>query len=140
MRGVACSALLACLGGLLACAEPTAPPLPPGARPFTPEDVYREWWSQIERCSGLTRRFEAVSWYVVPGEDPFMAPGVDQPVIGYWTLGGNRIVLLEWVPNRSALVRHEVLHALLQRPDHPSKYFVDRCGAVINGPGLEQAA
>ena len=130
--------LLAGIATSVGCADTTAP-LPAGARPFTPEAVYREWWSQIVSCSGLTGNFQDVSWYVVPGEDPFTAPGVAQPVIGYWTRDGNRIVLLEWVPNRSALVRHEMLHALLRRADHPSAYFVEQCGAMINGPGLEQA-
>lgn len=120
-----------------ACAAQTDPsPLPADARPFTPEPIYREWWSQMEACSGLSKSYESVSWYVVPGEDPFVAPSLGKQVLGYWQRRGNRIVLLEYVPSRTELVRHEMLHALLQRGDHPRAYFVDRCGAVINGPGL----
>jgi hypothetical protein len=129
---------LALLAGALACDRATAPipPLPPGARVFTPEPVFREWWAQMEGCSGRTGSFDAVTWYVVPGEDPFPAPGVGQPVHGYWHPSDNRIVLLEWVPSRSSLVRHEALHAILRRSDHPEEYFVAKCGAVINAPGL----
>jgi hypothetical protein len=53
-----------------------------------------------------------------------------------WHPSDNRIVLLEWVPSRSSLVRHEALHAILGRGDHPDEYFVASCGAVINAPGL----
>jgi hypothetical protein len=111
-------------------------PLPPDARPFTPEPIYLTWWMQMETCSGLSADFTGVGWYVVPGEDPFIAPALGRTVLGYWQRAGNRIVLLEFVPSRTALVRHEMLHALLQRGDHPAAYFIDRCGAVIDGPGL----
>ena len=120
-----------------ACAGQTdVSSLPPDARPFTPEPIYLTWWAQMETCSGLSRDFAGVAWYVVPGEDPFVAPALGRTVLGYWQRAGNRIVLLEFVPSRTALVRHEMLHALLQRADHPAAYFNDRCGAVINGPGL----
>jgi hypothetical protein len=128
-------AALALLGG--ACEEVTAPELslPLGARRFTPEPIFREWWAQVEACAGRQASFDAVSWYVVPGEVPFEAPGVPHPVLGYWHAADNRIVLLEWVPNRTSLVRHEALHAILQRADHPEEYFEERCAEVIDAPG-----
>ena len=98
-----------------ACEGPTAPErsLPAGARRFTPEPIFREWWAQVEACAERQASFDAVSWYVVPGEVPFEAPGVAEAVLGYWHPADNRIVLLEWVPNRTSLVRHEALHAIL---------------------------
>jgi hypothetical protein len=118
-----------------ACIEVVAP-LPEGASPFTPGPVYREWWRQVEECSGKTGDFDAVSWYVVPGDIPFRIPTIDKPLLGYWNSATNRIVLLEWVPSATELVRHEMLHALLRRADHPYEYFEQRCGELIRGPGL----
>lgn len=120
-----------------ACEEAVAPDLslPEGARRFTPEPIFREWWAQVEACAGRRASFDAVSWFMVPGEVPFDAPGVSHAVLGYWHPADNRIVLLEWVPNRTSLVRHEALHAILHRSDHPTEYFETRCGHVIDAPG-----
>jgi hypothetical protein len=124
------------LVGALACSsvEPTA--LPDDARRFTPEPIFESWWQQIEECSARTADFSLIEWYVVPGEDPFIAPPLGREVLGYWDGSADRIVLLEYVENRSALVRHEILHAVLRRGDHPPRYFQTLCGSVINGPGL----
>lgn len=121
---------------LTACREPLGPvPLPNGAEPFVPEAVYREWWAQMEHCSRESASFDDVRWYVVRGEEPFRVQGVDYPVVGYWDPQANRIVLLEYLTNqRAPIIRHEALHAILRRTDHPPEYFVDRCGATIGGP------
>lgn len=110
-------------------------PLPPGSRSFVPEPVYRRWWQQVEACAGRTASFDAVRWYLIPGEDPIRVPGHDRPVLGYWDPADNRIVLIEYLPDRRApYIRHEALHAILRRTDHPEAWFVTRCGATINGP------
>lgn len=54
----------------------------------------------------IRRRYLVV---LVPGEVPFDAPGVALTVLGYCHPADNRIVLLEWGPNRTSLVRHEPL-------------------------------
>jgi hypothetical protein len=119
-----------------ACSDAAAPaPLPPDAREFTPEPVYRDWWQQMERCSGRSAPFDAVRWYVVPGEAPFRVAGIPYPVIGYWDQRANHIVLLEYLPTqRAPVIRHEALHAILRRTDHPPRYFEELCGAAIGGP------
>ncbi len=127
-------ALLPLLFACAASSEPSA--LPPDAVSFEPEPLFAEWWAQMEGCSGQTGDYTSIHWYVVPGEEPFIAPPLGKTVIGYWDPDDNRIVLLQYVPSRSALVRHEMLHALIRRGDHPPAFFQDRCGAVINGPGL----
>lgn len=75
-------------------------------------------------------------WWVVPGEVPFHAPGIARPVLGYWHPSDNRIVLLERVANRTSLVRHEALHAILRRVDHRVGYLVNGCGASTTPQGL----
>lgn len=117
-----------------ACSEPVTP-LPDTAKEFFPEAVYREWWHQMEECSGRTASFDDVRWYFVPGEVPFHVAGVDHAVVGYWDPHGNKIVVLQYLPNqRAPTIRHESLHAILRRTDHPPEFFVDRCGAVIDSP------
>jgi hypothetical protein len=116
------------------CTNPVTP-LPDTAAEFVPETVYREWWHQMEECSGRTASFDDVRWYVVPGEEPFHVAGVDHAVVAYWDPRGNRIVVLQYLPNqRAPTIRHEALHAILRRTDHPPEFFVDRCGAVIDSP------
>lgn len=127
------------LGGLLlamGCSDVLVPlPLPAGSRRFEPEPVFRRWWAQMEACSGRHASYDAVTWYVVLGEEPFHVPHHDQPVLGYWDPADNRIVLLEFLPNRRApTVRHEALHAITRTLNHPAEFFVDRCGAAIDGP------
>ena len=46
---------------------------------------------------------------------------------GWWVREGNRIYLPANGLGEEWLVRHEMLHALLQRGSHPNKKFVDAC-------------
>jgi hypothetical protein len=121
---------------LASCGDAVAPlPLPPGSQQFTPEPVVRAWWAQIEQCSGKHASYDLVTWYVVPGEEPFHVPHHAQPVLGYWDPADNRIVLLQFLPERRApTVRHEALHAITRALGHPPEYFVEKCGATIMGP------
>lgn len=123
---------------LLACGTgpEDPPPLPAGAVHFVPGPSYAGYWAEMEACSGLAGSLAAVTWYYVPGFDPFPAPGLDQTVLGYWHGSDNRIVLLQYVADPPALIRHEMLHALLQSPAHPARYFEARCGGTIAGPPL----
>ncbi len=121
---------------LVSCSDTLVPlPLPPGSQRFVPESVFRAWWAQMEACSGKSAPFDRVTWYVVPGEEPFHVPNHAQPVLGYWDPADNRIVLLQYLPERRApTVRHEALHAITRTLGHPDEYFVLKCGAVIDGP------
>jgi len=46
---------------------------------------------------------------------------------GWWVRKGNRIYLPASALGEEWLVHHEMLHALLQRGDHPPEMFVDAC-------------
>jgi hypothetical protein len=114
---------------LVACRAPTTP-LPSGAERFSPPAVYAEWWGLTEACSGLTGDFSAVAWYRIPNSEtvPFGEGGV---VNGVWEGDGNRIILGGDDLDEGDLVRHEMLHALLQRGGHPRSMFIGRCRSTV---------
>jgi len=115
--------------GLLAGCETLGPPspLPSGAVLLSPPPYYREWWARTESCAGLAGDFAAVEWYVVPGVSVFETDA--GPKVGLWahSSAGQRIVLAGEYAGHELVVRHEMLHALLDRGGHPPEYFRERC-------------
>jgi hypothetical protein len=94
---------------------------------MSPPPYYREWWARTAACSGLAGDFTAVEWYVVPGAPVFETE--DGPKVGLWThsSAGQRIVVAGEYAGHELVVRHEMLHALLDRGGHPPEYFRERC-------------
>jgi hypothetical protein len=121
--------IAACLAAVVGCGSATDP-LPRGAVSLDVPAIYSVWWDEIEGCSGETADFAAVTWYYVPGEGGFQA-GASADVVGVWQPMRNSITLAEWVIDNPLVVRHEMLHAILRRTDHPPKYFVDACGILV---------
>lgn len=127
------SLLVLCLLSLGCGDAPTAPPLPDEAVPMRRPAVYAAWWRMVEACSGRRGDLARVRWFSAPA--PFEVDG--QLYDGYWhrgdwLRGGDRIVLsTAWTPPGD-LVRHEMLHALLRRGDHPRAAFVEACGGVVD--------
>lgn len=113
---------------VLACNEITAPRLPDGAVPMAPMAVFARWWSLVEQCSARTRDFNRVSWYVVPGAESI--PTDIGNVQGMW-LPGDHIVIAGQSIRYGPLVRHEMLHALLQTTVHPRGEFIGRCDGIV---------
>ena len=103
------------------------PPLPEGAIAFLPATVFHEWWNATEECSGISKNFDDILWYVVPDQQSI--PTHDGEKVGLWfgTISGSAIVLAgDWI-NSELVVRHEILHHLLKDEEHPNAYFKDRC-------------
>lgn len=118
---------------VLACAERVAPaPLPSDAVPFGPPAVYAKWWREVEECSGLAAPVARIRWFAVPGAQSFLADG--QKDYGVWIEHYRYIVLAEQHLDDSLVVRHEMLHDLLNRVDHPAGYFRERCGGLVFQP------
>jgi hypothetical protein len=106
--------------------------LPVGARAHTPEAKYVQWWEQVEACSGRSARFDRVNWFVVPGAQSFAYRG--RTVEAYWLSYRHQIILGESSVDDGRLVRHEMLHDILDTGDHPREYFATRCGRLVRRP------
>ena len=115
--------------GMLAACETLGPPdpLPVGAEPFVAPAEFRTWWTRTEECSGRTGSLSRIEWYVVPGAHTVETH--DGPKVGAWShsAAGVRIVLAGDYAGNELVVRHEMLHALLDRVGHPPEYFEARC-------------
>lgn len=108
------------------CGQPTSLRFPEGALELQPLAPYRTWWHLVESCSGRAGNFEAVRYFVASDIDPD-----DAETNGVWFSAGNRIVLTPEATRLGAVVRHEMLHALLRRPGHPREAFAERCAGLV---------
>ena len=113
---------------LNACDLPTEP-FPSGAVPFAPPEAYSAWWEVTQSCAGVRGDFSRIQWYVVPGAQTIPVRGGEYH--GAWYSDGNRIVLAEGAQMSGALVRHEMLHALIGRGGHPREFYRSRCGGIV---------
>jgi len=93
-----------------------------------PLAVFDMWWQQTRQCSGRRGDLDDITWYEVPGAESI--PTEIGNVQGMW-LPGNHIVLAGKSVKHGPLVRHEMLHALLQGGGHPREKFIDRCAGVV---------
>lgn len=109
------------------CGGVTAP-IPPNAQRFSPPAIYARWWKMTEACSGRTGAIAAVEWYRTPGA-VFEYDGTTAG--GYWSATGNLIVLAGGETDDGALVRHEMLHALLRVRGHPRGQFLGACESLV---------
>jgi len=108
---------------------------PESATPLIPPPKYRVWWELVESCSGKQVPFESIAWFTVPvGE--LVVRG--ETAAGAWFVFGNRIAIVNTWSDIGPVVRHEMLHAILGKGEHPSEYFRDKCGDEIDNAGIWQ--
>ena len=112
-----------------ACSDVFDPEFPPNAVLTPPPPQYRVWWEVVESCSGLTRDFDAVRWYRVPIGQGLTVDG--QSAAGAWFAAENSIAIGDGWKMVGSLVRHEILHAILQTGSHPEEYFRNACGDEV---------
>ena len=101
---------------------------PESAVAFTPPPQYRAWWQVVESCAGKRASFDGVSWYTV---EPQQLVVHGDNAAGAWFAENNSIVVVQnWV-TQGSLVRHEMLHAILETGDHPIRDFNVRCADEV---------
>jgi len=129
-----CLALLVTLAACEAALGP-AEPLPASAQLLTAPEQYREWWAKTEACSGRSGDFSQVQWYIIPDVHTFQTDAGEK--VGLWThsSSGVRIIIAGNYSSNELVVRHEMLHALLDREGHPREYFQNRCGLTWDSWG-----
>jgi hypothetical protein len=114
--------------GSWSCDSITGPSFPADQIIATePLPIFREWWKLVEACAGRTGDFTTIHWYTTRGS-PLVLDG--QQYNGYWFGDGNRIVIANLHDGQT--VRHEMLHAILQRGDHPLDAFAGTCDGVVS--------
>jgi hypothetical protein len=115
--------------GAAGCETPTAPA---GAAALQAPMVFSQWWREVEQCSGLSGDIDRVSWYVVPcidGESGFKCDVTQEGLCaGEWraphviSLGGPNRFFPDGYVDDEWTVKHEMLHDLLGRADHPKEF------------------
>ena len=119
--------VLALWQGTASCSDlgPTAPPA--GAVLMTAPAEYATWYAKTEACAELRGALGGIEWYVVPDVATFETSIGEK--VGLWERVGNvsRITIAGDYVGNEMVVRHEMLHDLLERTGHPPEYFVTRC-------------
>lgn len=126
------AAILALVAGI-SCGRLVDPPLPADAELFVPPPVYTRWWAMVEECSGVRGSLDKIQWYSAP-EQLSNPDNSGDRVEGYWSRASNRIVLSRNRTIDGAVVRHEMLHALVRSGGHPRRWFLQDCGGVVSCP------
>lgn len=117
---------------------PTAP-LPDDAVAFAAPAQFKAWWALTESCAGRRSNLEAITWFIVPGVSTFMTP--QGAKVGRWSRGssGTQIVVAGRYIADEMVIRHEMLHSLIDQGGHPPKYFVARCHLTWQTWGMPAA-
>jgi hypothetical protein len=113
----------------LPLAPVTPPDFPSAAEALTPPDSYIDWWRATEDCAGRHGDLSRVTWFVIPDHASFLYGNGQYD--GYWWNGVHWILLAGEKVNDPMIVRHEMLHELLGRGDHPPEFFLRRCADLV---------
>ncbi|MHB1329520.1 MAG: hypothetical protein ACYC2K_15085 [Gemmatimonadales bacterium] len=120
--------LVAVLIGGCSSLAPSTPELPVGAVRMVADAEYQAWFARTQQCSGLNGQIDEIQWFVVPGVETFETSAGAK--VGMWekTGGVARITIAGNYARHEMVIRHEMLHHLLDREGHPGEFFTDRCG------------
>lgn len=101
--------------------------------PSSVKQQYREYWSEMEKCSKFTGDFDKVHFYEYPSDSvsiPITSPGAFD-VVAWWSITTNSIIILRSHIREPEVVKHEMLHALMGFPGHSFFIFTYRCHIPI---------
>ena len=95
----------------------------PDAVNYFDEPLFRPLWDQLEACSKLRGNLRRVGFFYVPRESlPSVLHGIR--TLGVYFPENNRIFIVESEKSNPAVIRHEMMHALLKyESGHPPLYF-----------------
>lgn len=109
---------------------------------FAPPTLYAKWWAETERCLGVQADLARVGWAVMEDDSlgAFWAyesdgRGHKQRVLaaGLW-VAPHLIIVSRSHLETEIVVRHEMIHDLLQSPEH-GEAFPHRCAGAYQSPG-----
>jgi hypothetical protein len=101
-----------------------------------PPNLARPAWDDLVRCTGIDpvdgKGFESIRWVRIPGPG-FRWPGVGPRALGVWMSYYNMVLIAETRTSDPAVLKHELLHALLQGRAgrghrHPEFHPSNNCG------------
>ena len=108
------------------------PETPFGAIRLMPDEVpeiYKQWWREMEKCSGRERDFSDIRWLEYPGAH---VPCGDERCAETYNPASNEIVVAKEKKMEPEYVKHGIAHAL--KFNHKGDRFqkgsiiYDRCG------------
>lgn len=106
---------------LAACGDPFEPSAP--YHEFVPPPEFRNWWIETETCSRRSGNFELISWFVFETNgisfEGHLANGMWAKPHRIWfvPIVLDTALTSEWI--RKHIVKHEMLHDLIQSGGHP---------------------
>lgn len=88
---------------------------------LTPQPEFRVWWAEVEECTGLTKPFDEIGWYVA--DIIYNISGWE--AWGIWYADPPEIVVVraQTVEFLEDTVKHEALHHLVNESDHTESEF-----------------
>ncbi|MFL5553929.1 MAG: hypothetical protein ACJ770_14110 [Gemmatimonadaceae bacterium] len=95
----------------------------PGGVEYYQRPEFPQWWADLQTCSGITRDIHAVHFFHVASAT---LPGVLHGIrtLGVYFPNTDRIFVIDAEKTNPAVIRHEMMHALLKdESGHPPKYF-----------------
>ena len=130
----------ACAMTLAACSSATSPVEPratdisasPLSLRYAQPAQYSMWWQMAKECSGLSRDVSGVQFYAVEASELNTSDDTTATTAGEWFSSSNSIAILKSETNNAAVVRHEMLHALIVAGGHPADKFRDSCSGFVN--------
>ena len=125
---------------LAACSSATSPvesrtpdlATSPLALHYAQPAQYNMWWQMAKECSGLSRDVSGVQFYAVESGELSASDDTTATTAGEWFSSTNSIAILRSETNNPAVVRHEMLHALIVAGGHPADKFRDSCSGYVN--------
>jgi hypothetical protein len=120
------------IASLLSARNPIKPLA--GAEWMSVPRTYPAWYEKTAQCAQLPNLdYHKIEWYVVPDVVTF-STDIGEKVALWEDLGDgySRITVSGYYVENEMVVRHEMLHDLLNRygapTGHPALYFEERCG------------